>query len=95
MNINYVGYGLSDSQREVLMEYRSARRILALATRAQFDAALPAGIEEEANRSKKFAFWIVLTRIQQDRPLFFWSGSFFLVLSILKTIQDAVGYLAS
>jgi hypothetical protein len=87
-----IGSGLNDVQRETFFKYCEIRRSLSLADRAQLDAGLPTEYRDEAQRSKKFAFWIALIRIQQDRPLFFWSGLFFLTMALLKSIWDAVGY---
>lgn len=88
-----IGSGLNDGQREAFLKYREIRRSLSLSDRNQLDAELPTEYRDEAQRSKKFALWIALTRIQQDRPLFFWSGLFFLTMAILQSIWNGIGYL--
>lgn len=89
-----VGSGLDNGQREAFFKYREIRRSLSLAERTQLDAELPTEYRDEAQRSKKFAFWIALIRVQQDRPLYFWSGLFFLTMALLKSIWDAISYFA-
>lgn len=91
-----VGSGLNDGQREAFLKYREIRRSLSSpADRSKLDTELPVEYRDEAQRSKKFAFWIALIRIQQDRPLFFWSGLFFLTMATLQSIWNGVIYLAS
>lgn len=90
-----IGSGLNDGQRKAFLKYREIRRSLSLADRTQLDTKLPTEYRDEAQRSKKFAFWIALTRIQQDRPLFFWSGLFFLAMATLQSIWDGISYLVS
>ena len=91
-----LGSGLREGQREAFLKYRSTRRSLSSpADRFKLDADLPVEYLDEAQRSRKFAFWVALIRIQQDRPLFFWSGLFFLTMAILKSIWNAISYFIS
>lgn len=94
-NITLTCLGLSDGQRKAFLKYRENRRSLSLADRAQLDTKLPTEYLYEVQHSKKFAFRIALTRIQQDRPLFFWSGLFLLAMATLQSIWNGVIYLAS
>lgn len=94
-NITLTCPGLSDGQREAFLKYREIRRRLSLADRIKLDAKLPAEYLDEVQRSKKFAFWIALTRVHQDRTLFFWSGLFLLAMAALQSIWNGVIYLAS
>lgn len=97
MNIftSLIGCGLDDSQRQALLKYCARRNLLLPDDRPKLDAELPIKYQNEMRRTKKFAFWIVLIRVQQDQPLFFWSGLFFLAMAILQFVWDAVRYFMS
>lgn len=90
------GAGLDDARKKALSLYNNARFNLPPAERRALDADFKTEYpvyQEECDRSKKFAFWVALTRIAQDRPLFFLSGMFFSCLLALQWVSRGVIYL--
>lgn len=87
-----LGYGLNDGQRVMFSTYRKERRKLTPEDRIELDALTFDDYNEEAMRSKKFAFWIVAMRMWQDRPLFFFGGIFLWVMLLLKWCWSVIAY---
>lgn len=70
--MNIFNIGLKPYQIDALDQYFIAREAMTLVERRGLED--PVEYKEESINSKCFAFWFVLRKIIQDRPLFFWAG---------------------
>lgn len=84
MGIMY--YGLKPYQKEALINYFNARSLMTPIARAELED--PIEYSEEAIQSAWFAFWLVLRKIIQDRPIFFWSGILAFVVVITHNMAS-------
>jgi len=89
MGIMY--YGLKPYQKEALINYFNARSLMTQIARSEFED--PIEYSEEAIQSTWFAFWLVLLKIIQDRPVFFWSGIMAFAVVITHNITSWVSRL--
>lgn len=67
-----LNFGLQAYQKAAMDEYFAVRATMNPEERAKLED--PVEYKDEAIRSRWFAFWFVLRKIIQDRPIFFWGG---------------------